>query len=108
MSTDSCCVVLTTTDNEENTQALITSLLNQRLAACVQTLPIQSHYVWQGKVCQAHETLMVIKTQQACYGDVERLIVSLHEYDVPEIIQLPIIDGFNPYLAWIQHNTQQQ
>lgn len=108
MGADRYCVVLTTTDNEANTQTLITALLEQRLAACVQTLPINSHYVWEGKVCQSHETLLVIKTQHDCYGDVERLIASLHEYDVPEIIQLPIVDGFHPYLAWIQHHTQKQ
>ncbi|SJL84635.1 divalent-cation tolerance protein CutA [Vibrio palustris] len=102
------CVVLTTANNDSNTQQMITELLSQRLAACIQTMPISSHYVWEGKVCQDQETLIVIKTQQACYGDVERLITSLHDYDVPEIIQLPITEGFNPYLSWITQHTQKK
>ncbi len=99
------CIVLTTTNDEQIKQQLINSLLSNHLAACVQTMPINSHYVWCGEVCHDEEALLIIKTQVSLYAEVSETIVNYHNYDVPQIVQVPIVDGFNPYLAWIEANT---
>ncbi|EEY99471.1 periplasmic divalent cation tolerance protein cutA [Vibrio sp. RC586] len=99
------CVVLTTTNNKQNAEQMIRHLLEHKLAACVQILPIESHYLWEGNYCQDNEFLLVIKTQTACYFAVEKAIEQLHCYEIPQIIQLPITQGFEPYLAWLKQTT---
>ncbi|MGL6260823.1 divalent-cation tolerance protein CutA [Vibrio sp. WXL103] len=98
-------MVLTTAEPGKE-QAIIESLLENKLAACIQTLSINSHYVWQGKICHDDEVLLVIKTQRSLYTRVEQAIQQAHTYDVPQIVMLPFIEGFNPYLAWIEENTK--
>lgn len=99
------CVVLTTTNEKQNAEQIIRHLLEHKLAACVQTLPIESHYLWQDTYCQDNEFLLIIKTQVGCYSAVESAIQQLHHYQVPQIVQLPITQGFELYLAWLKHNT---
>ncbi|HAS64471.1 MAG TPA: cytochrome C biogenesis protein [Vibrio sp.] len=100
------CVVLTTTNSEENKQALISAILKHQLAACIQTMPIESHYIWQDKECSDSEILLVIKTTVSCYQELENLIIKIHSYEVPQVVQLPFSDGYNPYLAWLDENTR--
>lgn len=102
---DEFCVVLTTVNSPEQENLIIRALLESSIAACIQTLPISSHYVWKGKVCSDKETLLVIKTQKKCYQALEQTICTHHEYDVPQIVQLEIKEGFNPYLTWIEQVT---
>lgn len=99
------CITLTTTNDERNTKEIIDSVLAKKLAACIQTLPIQSHYVWEGEVCTDNETLLIMKTTKACYAELEQVIVELHNYETPQVVQIPFIEGFNPYLAWLEENT---
>ena len=103
---ESYCVVLTTTNCEENKQALVHGILSNHLAACIQTMPIESHYMWQGKSCNDVEILLVIKTTTDCYQELESLIVKIHNYEVPQVVQLPFSEGYNPYLAWLDENTR--
>ncbi|MCI5144629.1 MAG: divalent-cation tolerance protein CutA, partial [Candidatus Electrothrix sp. AR3] len=63
--------------------------------------PIQSFYHWQGKVNCDDEKLMLIKTKRSLYPEVEQLILRWHTYDTPEIILLPIENGFSGYLDWL-------
>lgn len=100
------CMVLTTTNSTENKQALISHILADKLAACIQTMEVESHYVWQGELCCDDEILLIIKTDKACYAKLEQLISKHHSYDVPQIVQVPFTDGSNPYLAWLEQNTR--
>ena len=100
------CITLTTTNSQSNCDEIIAKVLHLGLAACIQTMPIQSHYVWQGKVCCDSEILMIIKTKKTCYTALERTIVNLHCYDVPQVVQVPFTEGYNPYLTWIEENTR--
>ncbi|MEH0740915.1 divalent-cation tolerance protein CutA [Vibrio cholerae] len=100
------CIALTTTNSQALTERIIDALLKERLAACIQTMPIESHYVWQEQVCRDNETLLVIKTTQSNYVEVEQKVVELHDYDTPQVVQVPIVDGFNPYLSWLEANTR--
>jgi len=99
------CIVLTTTNSNEIKQKIVNQLLSERLAACVQTMPIDSHYVWQGEVCNDQEILMIIKTKKSHFSEVSRVIEQIHDYDVPQIVQVPIADGSNSYLSWIANST---
>ncbi len=100
------CIVLTTTNSVENKQAIINDLLEQELAACIQSMAIDSHYVWQGEVCCDQEILLVIKTTDRCFEQLRQRLVALHCYEVPQVVKVPFADGFNPYLVWLDENTR--
>lgn len=99
------CIVLSTVGSQQNRDEIIKSLLDAQLAACIQTMPIESHYVWKGEVCSDNEWLLIIKTRKDLYALVEEKVKDLHEYDVAQIVQVPIVDGFNPYLEWLRQST---
>jgi periplasmic divalent cation tolerance protein len=81
-------------------------LVERRLAACVNILaPCQSIYRWHGAVEDAQEIPLVIKTTAERYAELEAVLRSLHPYEVPEIIALPIATGLPAYLAWIAEET---
>ncbi|MCG9788675.1 divalent-cation tolerance protein CutA [Vibrio barjaei] len=98
--------VLTTVSNEQQANDLIRVLLERRLAACIQTQNIGSHYVWEGKVCHDEEVLLIIKSTNEAYSRLERTIIANHEYEVPQIVALPIEAGFRPYLNWLKQNVK--
>lgn len=81
------------------------ALVDARLAACVNITDVQSCFRWEGTVCNEPEQLLVIKTQQGLIDQVIARIRGLHSYDLPEIIALPIVGGYAPYLDWIQEET---
>jgi periplasmic divalent cation tolerance protein len=95
------CIVITTYADESNGRKIIDALLSERLAACVQVMPIQSFYHWQGKVNCDDEKLVLIKTKRSLYAEVQESIIANHAYDTPEVIQVPISEGFPGYLNWI-------
>ena len=99
------CVILTTTGSQEEADALASGLVEARLAACVQQTPIRSTYRWEGKVVKDEEILLLIKSRTGLYPLVEAWITARHSYDTPEIIMLPVADGLDAYLAWVDDET---
>ncbi|MEN6299222.1 MAG: divalent-cation tolerance protein CutA [Anaerolineaceae bacterium] len=99
-------IILTTTGSKEETDRLAEMLISRQLAACVQVINIGSTYMWQGKITQEAEFLLLIKTASHLYSEVEKIIVENHSYEIPEIIQIPIVQGLPAYLAWIDENTK--
>jgi periplasmic divalent cation tolerance protein len=97
--------VLTTTGNAEQARLIASGLVEVKLAACVQSFPINSCYYWDGKVNNDDEVLLLIKTRKDLYDQVEKKIKELHSYTTPEIICLPIITGSKGYLDWISEVT---
>jgi periplasmic divalent cation tolerance protein len=96
--------VMTTVEKKEEAEHIARSLVERRLAACVQILgPITSIYRWKGQVETAGEWLCLIKTREDCYGAVEEAIRSIHTYETPEIIATPITAGSHDYLDWLQN-----
>jgi periplasmic divalent cation tolerance protein len=77
------------------------ALVDERLAACVNIMPVRSCYLWEGKINLEGEELLIIKTEQSMVEQLVSRIIELHSYKVPEIIVLPILDGYPPYLHWI-------
>ncbi len=99
-------VLLTTLKNKAEAESLAKILLEEKLCACIQLFPISSYYHWEGKMENSDEFLLLIKTKQALYAEVEKRILELHPYDVPEIISLPVEEGFSGYLDWIRKETK--
>ena len=95
-------LVMTTVDSAELAATMATALVEQRLAACVQEMPIRSHYRWEGSVQNDVETLLFVKTSPQSAAAAMDAIRKLHPYDVPEIIALPVTDGLPAYLDWIR------
>lgn len=95
------CMVMVSVSSEEEAATISTALVGQQLAACVQVMPIQSTYMWQGKIECEPERLLLIKTRSDRFKALEAAIASLHSYDIPEIIAVDITDGSLPYLNWI-------
>lgn len=80
------------------------TLVTEGLAACVNTVAaVQSVYRWKGKTESASENLLIIKTASDNYEKMERRIVELHPYELPEIIGVPIVAGLQSYLAWLEN-----
>lgn len=99
-------VIISNVPDSETANRLANELVGRQLAACVNIMPgVQSVYRWQGKLEQASEISLFIKTRRVCYAAVEAAIVSLHPYDVPEIIALPISSGLPKYLQWLAQET---
>ena len=81
-------------------------LVDTRLAACVNAIPlITSWFRWKGKVQEAREVLLIVKTRARLFKTLEGAVKRLHRYSVPEIIALPIVKGSNAYLAWVRDET---
>jgi periplasmic divalent cation tolerance protein len=96
------CIVVTTYSDEEVGKRLVEGLVSGRLAACIQSIDITSAYHWKGKVNREKETLLLIKTKSSLYNEVEAAIRSVHSYEVPEIVQVPIAGGWEGYLDWLR------
>jgi len=104
-STDSIVVVTTTVDDEAKADEIAKRLVEARLAACVQRMPIYSVYRWQGKVESAGEYRLQIKTTRVLLDKVITFIKEMHPYQLPEIIATPVIGGYTEYLNWIDEQT---
>jgi periplasmic divalent cation tolerance protein len=98
--------VLTTTSSEAEAETIAEALLAEELAACVQILEIRSRYVWKDVVRREPEQLLLIKTRAALFELVRGRIRTLHSYDTPEIVALPIAAGDADYLAWMAGVTR--
>ncbi|HEY4382800.1 MAG TPA: divalent-cation tolerance protein CutA [Acidobacteriaceae bacterium] len=94
-------VVLTTVGTKQFANDLALSIVDARLAACVQIQAVQSVYRWREKVCSEPEWLLAIKTTAARYAELEQHIRANHSYETPEIVRMPIAGGSREYLAWI-------
>jgi periplasmic divalent cation tolerance protein len=99
------CVVMTSVGGREQARSLGAAVLDEKLAACVQVMPIESHYLWQDERRCDEEYLLLMKAQRSDYAALEALILRHHAYELPEIICLDIAAGFAPYLAWMSAQT---
>ena len=98
-------VMMTTVSSETEADKLAGILVTAKAAACVQILPIKSCYVWDGKMANDAEYLLLIKTRADLYETAADLIKRNHSYEIPEIISLPIVTGSFSYLNWIDTVT---
>jgi periplasmic divalent cation tolerance protein len=100
-------VVLTTLPADADGVAFGRSLVDERLAACVNLLaPMESVYRWEGQVEQERERQVIIKTSRARLADLWDRVRELHPYEVPEFLVLTIADGNDAYLRWVGDSTK--
>ncbi len=100
-------IILITAKDKKEADKIAQALIKNKLAACVNILPgVQSLFWWQGKVDQAKEALLVVKSRKEKFAKIAKLVKSVHSYDVPEIIAIPIVSGFKPYLNWIDESIR--
>lgn len=97
-------IIFITTGKLKEAKTIATSLVEQKLAACVGILPQNSVYRWKGKIVEDNEYLLLIKTQQDQFNNIRQVVLSLHSYEVPEIISIVITEGHKPYLDWIRES----
>lgn len=102
---DSYCMVTVTCPDRKEAESLAFAILEKKLAACVQLMPIVSFYEWKNKVNKDDEILMIMKTKEELYKRLEVFVVDNHSYEVPEIVKLPVTGGFALYLSWIDDVT---
>ena len=94
--------ILTTVEKMEDAEEIASSLVELRLAACVQILgPISSTYLWEGKMETTAEWLCLIKSKKNLYSKVESALKQMHPYKIPEIVAIPVVIGSRSYLDWI-------
>lgn len=99
-------MVLTTTGSHDEAATIAASLVEARLAACVQVVPgVESVYWWEGRVARDAEWLLLCKTTAERYGEVEAAILELHSYTTPEVVAIPIERGSAAYLDWLRQST---
>lgn len=99
-------LALTTCPDEAAASALSRSLVESGLAACVSRLPLTaSVYRWRGAVVEEAEVLLLVKTTRARWPDLAARLPSLHPYEVPELLALPVAEGLPAYLAWLAEAT---
>ena len=95
-------VVLTACDSEDKAAELAHALVQKKVAACVNILPgARSIYHWQGKLEDAPEWVLLIKSRRDLFPQLREAIAQMHSYEVPEVIALPVVDGSEAYLAWL-------
>ena len=94
-------LILTTIGSHAEAKALAEALVTDRLAACVNLIPLESVYRWEGALCCEAEVQLVIKTDLALFDRVAERIRSLHSYELPEVVAVPIVAGSVEYLGWI-------
>jgi periplasmic divalent cation tolerance protein len=95
-------VVFSTCDSEEQAGRIAHALVEQRLAACVNVLPgVRSIYRWKGEIQEGVEWLLVIKSRRGLMDQLRVTIGKVHTYEVPELLALPVVDGSESYLAWL-------
>ncbi len=100
-------VVLITCSGTEEGEKIADAILNERLAACVNVIPqVKSKFWWTGRMHAADEALLLAKTKKSLLRELIRKVKSVHQYENPEIIAIPIIGGSKEYMNWIEEETR--
>lgn len=95
-------LVLTTCPDEPTARRIARDLVEAGLAACISRQAVRSTYRWQGTVHDEPEVLLIVKTLAVRFPDLEMRLKSIHPYEVPEIVALPVMAGSEAYLSWIR------
>jgi periplasmic divalent cation tolerance protein len=100
-------IVLTTVSSKEEAERMARSLVESRLAACVNVMGgVHSTYRWQGAVESAEEVMLLIKTSVEKLDALEAAVRGMHSYDVPEFVVLQVQGGSQAYLRWLYESLE--
>lgn len=107
MSKNQYCIVLVTASSREEAEKIVQSLLEEKLIACANiTSPVFSLFWWQGKIDSAQEHIIIMKTRMNLFNRLAERVKTLHSYQVPEIIAIPIVSGYKPYMEWLESSLK--
>lgn len=95
-------IVFVTASNEAEAKKISRTLVEERLAACVNLTPCQSVYRWRGELVDDTEVLMVIKARKRNFGRIEARVKELHSYEVPEVIAVDLADVAEGYRQFLE------
>ena len=99
--------IITTVSTEKEGRMIANELVQNKLAACVNIVPkVHSVYEWENQIQNDEELLLLIKTTKEREKDIYHTVESLHSYDTPELITIPINHGSQPYLQWLENYVQ--
>lgn len=102
-------VVLSACDSEEQAARLARHLVESRLAGCVNIVPgARSFYRWKGAIEDTAEWLLVIKSRRDLFPALRAEIAKIHSYEVPELLALPVVEGSENYLAWLDRELERE
>lgn len=90
-----------TSGSEEEARTIATRLLKRRFIACANLFPISSLYIWKENLEEAQEYAALVKTEKGKVGAVIEEVKRMHSYEVPDIVEIPVGEGFNPFFTWI-------
>jgi periplasmic divalent cation tolerance protein len=99
-------IVYTTVADEDTANSLADLLVGERVAACVQIVPVRSVYRWQGTTHREIEVQLAIKTTSERFDAVASLLAEHHPYELPELVAVPIVEGSHKYLDWVRRETR--
>lgn len=101
-------VILSACESEEEAAKLARHLVEKRVAACVTIVPgARSFYRWQGELEDTPEWLLIIKSRRDLFAALRGEIGKIHSYEVPEMLALPVVEGSESYLAWLDRELEQ-
>ncbi|MCK9594754.1 MAG: divalent-cation tolerance protein CutA [Candidatus Omnitrophica bacterium] len=99
-------IVLITAKDKKQARRIADELVRFKLAACVNIVgDVRSIFIWQGKTERQAEVILIVKSTKARFKAIVKMVKSLHSYEVPEVIAVPIIDGSGDYLRWIDESV---
>ncbi|MCU0849725.1 MAG: divalent-cation tolerance protein CutA [Candidatus Thermoplasmatota archaeon] len=99
--------VFTTTEKKEDAEKIAKTLVEKRLAGCIQIIgPIKSTYWWKDDIETSEEWICFIKSKKKLYDELEKAIKEMHPYETPEIIAIPIVAGSKKYLQWLDNELK--
>ena len=100
-------LVLTTLPSAEAAAELAKAVVGEKLAACANLLPaVRSIYRWQGRVQDEGEVLVLFKTRQEHFERLKARLLELHPYEIPEVLAIPVEQGYQAYLDWLGQETR--
>ncbi len=100
-------LIFITAPNKREAKKISSTLLDERMIACANIINgIESHFWWKDKKEKTRECLIIAKSKKSCLNKIIKKVKSIHSYEVPEIITLPITGGYKPYLEWIEKEVK--
>lgn len=106
MSNSKHYIIITTTDEESNAEEIASHLISNKFAGCVQIDKIKSYYHWKAELQISNEYRLLIKAPMEKYNSIEKAILKIHNYTLPQIIKLDITGGFEGYLQWLDDSCE--
>jgi periplasmic divalent cation tolerance protein len=95
-------IIIVTTAGEEEAETIVQRLLEARLIACANIVgPVHSRFRWSGKIEKAEEYLIIMKSRKDLFEKLSETVKTLHSYEVPEILALPVVEGSKAYMDWL-------